>query len=134
MMHPYVVSSADNNGHVTSMQPQILRRVISSKTAQQLDGMLLAAANYNRQATIPGYSVAVKNWYGYYSRSLGYPTEASMAGFLPASNPQFVILVKLDRPQASIFGGAAAGPLWKLIAQDLMSHYNVPPIYNNNGQ
>ena len=32
-----------------------------------------------------------------------------MAGFIPAYNPQFVILVKLDRPQASIYGGTAAG-------------------------
>ena len=52
-----------------------------------------------------------------------------MAGFVPASNPRFVILVKLDRPQAhgDIFGGIAAGPLWRTIAQQLMWHYGIAP-------
>jgi cell division protein FtsI/penicillin-binding protein 2 len=54
-------------------------------------------------------------------------TEASVAGFLPASNPQFVMLVKLDRPQKAIYGGTAAGPLWRTIAQQLVVHYSIPP-------
>jgi cell division protein FtsI (penicillin-binding protein 3) len=50
-----------------------------------------------------------------------------VAGFIPASNPQFVILVKLDRPQKHIFGSTAAAPLWETIAQQLMWDYGVPP-------
>jgi len=127
MMQPYLVASVNNNGHITTTQPQVKRRVISASAAELLKGMLVSAANFNKQATFPGYSVAVKTGTATTQGISDDQTVASMAGFLPASNPQYVVLVKLDRPQATIFGGTAAGPLWKTIAQQLMWHYNVTP-------
>src|SRR5450755_194589 len=127
MMQPYLVASVNNNGHITTTQPQVKRRVISASAAELLKGMLVNAANFNKQATFPGYSVAVKTGTATTQGISDDQTVASMAGFLPASNPQYVVLVKLDRPQATIFGGTAAGPLWKTIAQQLMWHYNVTP-------
>ena len=127
MMRPYLAASVDDNGHTVTTQPQVRQRVISVQAAESLKGMLVSAANFNKQATFPGYSVAVKTGT---ATTQGIPedqTVASMVGFLPASNPQFVILVKLDRPQVTIFGGTAAGPLWKTLAEQLMWHYNVPP-------
>ncbi len=132
MMQPYLVQSINNNGHITTTQPYVRHQVISAKTAKLLTGMLVSAANYNKQATFPGYSVAVKTGTATVQGLPDTETEASMAGFLPASNPQFVILVKIDRPSATIaggtaiFGGTAAAPLWKSIAEQLMWHYNVP--------
>ncbi len=132
MMQPYLVQSINNNGHVTTTQSKAMRRVISANTAKMLNGMLVSAANYNQQATFPGYSVAVKTGTATTQGLSDDQTEASMAGFLPASNPQFVVLVKIDRPSATIaggtaiFGGTAAAPLWKSIAEQLMWHYNVP--------
>ena len=127
MMQPYLVASVNNNGHITTTQPQVKRRVISASAAELLKGMLVSAANFNKQATFPGYSVAVKTGTATTQGISDDQTVASMAGFLPASNPQYVVLVKVDRPQATIFGGTAAGPLWKTIAQQLMWHYNVTP-------
>ncbi|GAC1390960.1 MAG: penicillin-binding protein [Ktedonobacteraceae bacterium] len=133
MMKPYLVQSMNDNGHVTTTHPQIQRRVISAETAKLLSGMLVSAANYNKQATFPGYSIAVKTGTATTQGLDASQTEASMVGFLPASNPQFVILVKIDRPSATIaggtaiFGGTAAAPLWKSIAEQLMWRYNVPP-------
>lgn len=129
MMRPYLVASIDNNGQITRTQPQEERRVISAKAAQALTGMLVSAADYNQQATFPGYSIAVKTGTATTQGISDDQTEASMAGFLPASNPQFVILVKLDRPQGqyNIFGGTSAAPLWKYIGQQLMLHYQILP-------
>lgn len=127
MMHPYLVASINNNGHVTTTQPQVERRVISTKAAKLLTGMLVHAANFNQQGTFPGYSVAVKTGTATTQGISAYQTVASMIGFLPASNPQFVIVAKLDRPQKTIYGGTAAGPLWKTIAEQLMEYYHVPP-------
>ena len=131
-MQPYLVQSIHDNGHTTTTQPHVRHQVISANTAKLLSGMLVSAANYNKQATFPGYSVAVKTGTATVQGLPDTETEASMAGFLPASNPQFVILVKIDRPSATIaggtaiFGGTAAAPLWKSIAEQLMWHYNVP--------
>jgi len=133
MMNPYLVASINDNGNIKTTQPQVRGRVISEQAAKELSGMLMSAANYNKQATFPGYSVAVKTGTATTQGLDDNQTEASMIGFLPASNPQFVVLVKIDRPSATldggtaIFGGTAAAPLWKTIAQELMWHYNVPP-------
>ena len=129
MMRPYLVSSINNNGHITTIQPQVERRVISPRTAQLLTGMLMLVASQGlaQPAKVPGYTVAAKTGTATTQGVSELKTEASVAGFIPASNPQFVILVKIDRPQSTIYGGTAAGPLWKDIAQQLMWDYHVPP-------
>jgi cell division protein FtsI/penicillin-binding protein 2 len=129
LMKPYLLASINNNGHVTTTQPQVQRKVISQRAAQQLTGMLTQAVTVGlaKVVAFPGYSIAAKTGTATTQGMADTETEASVAGFLPASNPQFVILVKIDRPQATIYGGTAAAPLWRAIAQQLMWYYSVPP-------
>jgi cell division protein FtsI/penicillin-binding protein 2 len=129
MMQPYLVASREDNRHVTTTQPRVERRVISPQAAQLLTGMLehSATQGYAQPAQVPGYSIAAKTGTATTQGISTNETEASLAGFLPASNPQFVILVKLDRPQKTIYGSTAAAPLWKAIAQQLMWYFHVPP-------
>jgi cell division protein FtsI/penicillin-binding protein 2 len=126
LMKPYLVSSIKGPDHTTTIQPQIERQVISETAAHELVNMLVQTAQYEH-ISVPGYQVAIKTGTATNQSLADTNTDASMAGFIPASNPQFVILVKLDRPQASIYGGTAAGPLWEKIAQQLMWHYGIPP-------
>ncbi len=126
LMKPYVLASVDDNGKRSQTQPTEQRRVISADTAKTLTGMLVQTAQYNN-IIVPGYSVAIKTGTATTQGISTDQTEASVAGFLPASNPQFVILVKIDRPKKSIYGGVAAGPLWESIAQQLTLRYNIPP-------
>lgn len=126
MMQPYLVSSINNNGHVTTTKPQVKQQVIRASTAKTLTGMLESVAGAE-DISVPHYSIAIKTGTSTIQGEPDTDTDASMVGYLPASNPQFVILVKLDRPTASIYGGTVAGPLWESIAQQLMWHYNVPP-------
>ncbi len=129
MMQPYLVASRDDNGHVTTTQPRAERRVISAQAAHLLTGMLehSATQGYAQPAQVPGYTIAAKTGTATTQGISANETEASLAGFIPASNPQFVILVKLDRPQKTIYGSTAAAPLWKAIAQQLMWYFHVPP-------
>lgn len=129
MMQPYLVAAVNKSGHVTTTQPTIKRRVISREAALLLTGMLTQAAvqGFAQLAQVPGYSVAAKTGTATTQGISADQTEASVAGFIPASNPQFVILVKLDRPQKRIYGSTAAAPLWGAIAQQLVWDYGVPP-------
>jgi cell division protein FtsI/penicillin-binding protein 2 len=129
MMQPYLVAAVDNNGHITKARPTVKRRVISQQAAQALTGMLVQAAVLGsaQLALVPGYSVAAKTGTATTQFISDTQTEASVAGFIPASNPQFVILVKLDRPKGNIFGSTAAAPLWQTIAQQLVWDFAVPP-------
>ncbi|MBE3558960.1 MAG: penicillin-binding protein 2 [Ktedonobacteraceae bacterium] len=127
MMRPYLVSAIDDNGRVSSIQPQVLRRVISDQAARQLASMLKSASSATPLAQVPSYTVAVRTGTATTQGISDDQTEASVAGFLPVTNPQFVILVKIDRPQKNIYGSTAAAPLWRTIAQQLMWHYHIPP-------
>ncbi|GAC1359987.1 MAG: penicillin-binding protein 2 [Ktedonobacteraceae bacterium] len=126
LMRPYIVSKIDDKKQITRVQPQVQRQVVSPETAKLVTNMLVENANVNKEVFVPGYSVAMKTGTGTTQGISADQTEASMAGYLPASNPQFVILTKVDRPQSNIFG-AVTGPLWASIAQQLMWRYNVPP-------
>jgi len=129
MMRPYLVASINNGGHVVTTKPQVERRVINAHAAQLLTGMLEDSALYGfaQLAQVPGYTIAAKTGTATTQGISADQTEASLAGFIPATNPQFVILVKLDRPQKAIYGSTAAAPLWGAIAQQLMEYYSVPP-------
>jgi cell division protein FtsI/penicillin-binding protein 2 len=128
-MRPYLVASINNNGHIVTTQPQAVRHVISAHTAAILTDMLehVVTNGLAQPVQIPGYTIAAKTGTATTQGTDVSQTEASVAGFIPASNPQFVILVKIDRPQATIYGGTAAAPLWKAIAQELMWYYHVSP-------
>jgi len=129
MMQPYLVASTSDNGKVIVTQPIVKRRVISQHAAQLLTQMLtqVAVQGAANTAQVPGYSTALKTGTATTQGISTTQTEASVAGFIPASNPQFVILVKLDRPQRDIYGSTAAAPLWGTIAQQLMWDYAIPP-------
>ena len=86
-----------------------------------------AMYGFAQPARVPGYSIAAKTGTATTQGLSEDRTEASLAGFIPASHPQFAILVKLDQPQKTIYGSTAAAPLWKTIAQQLMWYYSVPP-------
>jgi cell division protein FtsI/penicillin-binding protein 2 len=125
MMKPYLVAAINNNGKVTTTVPQAMERVISPAAATALTQMLVRTAESNKITLLSEYSVAVKTGTATTQGLSDTQTIASVAGYLPASNPQFVIVVRIDRP-ASIYGRVVAGPLWQTIAQQLMWQYNVP--------
>jgi len=48
-------------------------------------------------------------------------------GFAPADDPRFVILVKMDKPQASPWGAMVAAPIFKSLAEELFAYFGIPP-------
>ncbi|HEU5343973.1 MAG TPA: penicillin-binding protein 2 [Ktedonobacterales bacterium] len=132
LMRPHVVASVTADGGLgatTTYAPQVERQVVSQQTAATVTQMLTQSALYSdaHMALLPGYQIAAKT-----GTSTPYPndpgwTYASVVGYAPASHPRFVLLVKLDHPRKAIFGGDAAGPLWRDLAQRLFLYYRIPP-------
>ncbi len=52
---------------------------------------------------------------------------ASFAGFLPAEDPQVLIIVSIDEPSNAIYGGAVAAPTFSRLAEFSVSHLRIPP-------
>ena len=83
------------------------------------------------QAAVPGYTVAGKTGTaakidpdGRYSHTR---YVASFVGLVPATKPRLVILVMVDEPSGSIYGGDVAAPAFKQIARFNLQHLEVPP-------
>jgi cell division protein FtsI/penicillin-binding protein 2 len=54
-------------------------------------------------------------------------TLTSFAGYLPADDPQVVVLVMIDRPTVSRWGSKTAAPTFKRIAEQLVILLDIPP-------
>ena len=52
---------------------------------------------------------------------------ASFIGFLPFDKPKFVIVVLLDEPSLSYYGGTVCAPVFKNVATQLMRYYQITP-------
>ena len=59
----------------------------------------------------------------------GYSNKyvASFVGIVPASNPSLVIMVTVDNPRRTIWGGVVAAPAVRQIALDCLSYLEIPP-------
>ncbi len=114
--------------------PVAHRRIISAKTARQLRGMLrgVVEEGSGTEAQVPGYYVAGKTGtaakpdpvHGGYSDTR---YVASFVGFAPARHPRLVVLVTVDEPRGTIWGGTVAAPAFREIAQFALQYLQVPP-------
>ncbi len=78
-------------------------RVISERSAKLLSGMLTSVVeNHYKIAKVDGYYVAGKTGTAQIPENGKYSedrTNQTFAGFAPATNPQFVLVVKYEEPQ-----------------------------------
>ena len=133
LMRPYIVQSRIANDYAMVTQPTMVYQVISPETAVRMKDMMVHVVNTgNQMGQVSGYSVAGKSGTAEIATEEGYiqdETIASFIGFAPAEDPQFVVMVKLDRPDPGISRWAAytATPIFSRIAHRLFEHLNIPP-------
>ena len=124
------------DGHIEQIaKPNAVRRVLKPETVAQVDKWLenVVKKGTGKPAKVKGYRVAGKtgttekyNASGKYERNAHI---ASFCGFVPASNPEWTILVILDEPtaeQRALFGSASA-KIFSEIASYLLAMKGVPP-------
>ena len=131
MMKPYIVEKmvSSDGGNETLVEPKEESRIMEEETARLMRIMMTNSVDVNKAAAITGYQVAGKTGtaqmpdeYGRY----GNDTIHSFAGFAPAENPRFAILIKLDKPKADL-AGATAIPIFKELAQFILNYYEIAP-------
>ncbi len=135
-----VTATSDERGVVTPMPDAPTRRVLSSATAATMRTLMTDVVCYGtaQLAKIPGLSVAGKTGTGYIRQDNGTYVKddgsrayfASFVGFLPASNPEFTVLVSIDEPDPASqdrFGGTAAAPVFARIGQVIATELQLRP-------
>ena len=134
LMRPHVVKALVNSvtgETVEQVRPQIVRQAISRETAATLLQMLFRSAENGetRGTLVPGFRVAGKTGTASIPVNGGYDlnqTIASFIGAVPAADPQFVILVKIDRPKDQPWGSLIAKPAFAIIGQELTRYLKLP--------
>ena len=141
LVKPFLVEKiVKNNGETIINTPELSsNNVISEKTSAQLTAMLVSVVKngpYTKRARISGYYVAGKTgtsqipWSSLGIKKRGYSdkTWQSFIGFVPAFNPKFLILVKLDNPNTKVSEYSAV-PLFREIAEYIIKYLQIPPDY-----
>lgn len=122
LMRPYINSA---------LEPKVIRRVISAKTAHDVTAMMTSAVNINIVGKINGYNIAGKSGTAYIPdfKKGGYTDDVinTYVGFGPASNPKFIILVKIDKPQGAPLAGTSVVPAFRDLAQFIINYLSIAP-------
>ena len=114
----------------TNVQP--IGQPISAETARTLSQMLATSLETGeaQNALVPGYRIAGKTGTASIPVPGGYDetqTIASFVGWGPIDDPRFLVLIRLDRPTASIWGSETAAPTFGVLAQRLVVLMQIPP-------
>lgn len=139
LMVPHVVKEITdtNTGKISITAPEVVRQVISEKSARETGSYLEQVVadlvkGTGRRAYIEGYRVAGKtgtaiqpDGKGGYDRD---KVHASFFGYAPANNPKIVVYVGIDEPADAVGGGAAAGPVFKAIVSEALPYMGVPKV------
>jgi cell division protein FtsI (penicillin-binding protein 3) len=129
LVRPHLVERVDGKTVARKRDARVVSRQVSRQMLDMLRGVVVEGTG--TQAAIPGYTVAGKTGTaakidpgGGYSHT---DYVASFVGMVPATKPQLVIMVMVDEPSGSIYGGDVAAPAFRQIARFNLQHLEVPP-------
>jgi cell division protein FtsI (penicillin-binding protein 3) len=122
----------DEKGNLVSVRTPERIRLMSPKTAAAVssafEGVVLRGTA--RRAALEGYRAAGKTGTAQKVVNGRYSPNkymASFIGFAPLPAPRITVLVQIDEPQGSHYGGEVCGPVFQAIAQESLLQLKVPP-------
>jgi cell division protein FtsI (penicillin-binding protein 3) len=135
LMRPYIVARVtDTRGReIEAYGPEPVRRVVSAGTAAIVARMMQSVVGNGTGtlAALNEYQVSGKTGTAQKTdKSGGYASDkfiASFTGFVPSEKPELVILVVVDEPEESHYGGTVAGPAFRKIAETTLDYLNIAP-------
>ena len=140
MMQPYMVKEIRLEGQsLSKIEPIVLKeKAFSAATAAAVTTMLVQVVDHGTAKEIKSenYKIAGKTGTSWLNKGIGGYNEennkqfqASFAGFFPANNPEYTIVVVVNNPKSGKYSGAQiAAPIFKNISDRIYSiHIKVQP-------
>lgn len=140
-MQPHIVQAiTDPNGKlIWNVEPKSTGQVVSVKTARTVRRIMrtvITPGGTGINAGLDGYDVCGKTGTAQkIDEDGGYASNkyvSSFVGFAPAQQPALTVLVIVDEPQGSYYGGVVAAPVFKKIIKESLGYLNIVP--NNSLQ
>jgi stage V sporulation protein D (sporulation-specific penicillin-binding protein) len=129
---PRIVKKIVNpQGKEEEYLPELIRKVISERTAKQISAMLVSVieSGHAALAGVDGYYLGGKTGTAQVAKKGGYSrdnTVHTFIGFGPSRDPKFVILTKFDSPQRA-WSALTAAPLFGKISRFILDYYKISP-------
>ena len=135
LMKPMIVKEIidSTQNKIRVFKPKPVRQVVSVDTALTMTRILeqVVEDGTGTRAKLAGYQVAGKTGTAQkFDFSTGkYSTDkytSSFVGYAPSDNPKISILIMLDEPKGSYYGGTIAAPVFQEIASKVLPYLSVP--------
>ena len=126
-----VQKCTEANGTVTDTPTAKPVRVVSAKAADETRAMLetvVTGGPVGPLLRIPGYRIAAKTGTAQVAKpGGGYGSQVitSVAGMIPAENPQYVVVVTFG--PTTLTTSTVAAPAFKNVMLDVIDRYRIPP-------
>ena len=129
MPKPYLVREVRySNGKTDKFLPEISAQVISPRAAKLVTGMLTSVVEktYKNTVRMDDYYIAGKTGTAQIPGPGGYSNETNhtFAGFAPASNPKFVMVVRFEAPERQ-WAESTAAVVFKDVADFALDYLGV---------
>jgi len=132
MVKPYIIEEIHKpDGTIIKTEPAPAKRIISSKTATLLTGMLVSVVERGEgtKAKVPGYYLAGKTGTAQIAEGGVYSnrTNHSFIGFAPIKDPVFLMIIKFENPKKGSFASVSTAPLFSRLSKFILDYYHVVP-------
>ncbi len=129
-IHPRVVDKIIlPNGEEKKIERSEGDRIVSELTAKQVREMLLSVMEngHGKRGKVEGFKIGGKTGTAEIADPEGGYLEDiynhTFIGMAPIDDPQFVLMVKLNKPQVAEFSATTAAPTFSKIASFLLNYY-----------
>ncbi|MEW6609568.1 MAG: penicillin-binding transpeptidase domain-containing protein [bacterium] len=135
LMKPIVIKAikTPQGKIIKEFKPTPVRQVVPLELIPQINKMLtkVVTDGTGESAQINGYEIAGKTATAQKVDANGkYSPDkfiASFIGYLPADDPKVIILVIVDEPKGTYWGGTIAAPTFKKVAKRIISYMGILP-------
>ncbi len=137
LLTPYLVDKIiDSEGNVIKSAETVVRRqVISEETSATMRQILETVVNTNGGSNcyMEGYRIGGKSGTSEKLDEYGYDDMryvSSFCAFVPADDPEYIMLVMADEPRSGyIYGSAIAAPVVSAVFKEGLEYLNIYPQY-----
>jgi cell division protein FtsI/penicillin-binding protein 2 len=133
IMAPHIVKAIVSNGHQRNIEPVVVSKPISAKTAETITAMLAKTVEGESYSRVQVNDIRVAGKTGTAEIAIpgkGYVTNLTNASFIgwgPVDDPKFIMYVWLEKPRTSIWGSMVAAPIFSDATNRLVEIMGMPP-------
>ncbi len=143
MMKPYVVQRVCHGSDCVETKPEQVGQPLKAEVTRKVRAMLVDSANhyapvvwaehtgdYSDTWLVPGYKVAAKTGTSTVPDGNGGFADwtiGSVLGLVPAEQPRYAMLVKIDHPKDDIWGVSTAIPVYQALASKIVRYERIAP-------